>query len=349
MQASQNMNTNSTGRAKGGIARSESLTSERRKQIAKAAANARWKGDLQKAACTGAIHIGDIEIPCAVLTDGTRVLTQYGFLKAIGRSPRPAAGRGSSVEKIAPFLDLDNLKPFVSKELADSTKPIIFQTENGGRAFGYRADLLPKVCEVYLAARDAGSLLAPQKKFANKCEIIVRGLAHIGIVALVDEATGYQAERAKNALATILEAFIAKELQAWVQTFPTEYYRELFRLRGLDFPTASVKRPQYFGTITNDIIYKRLAPGVLEELKRITPRNDDGRPKAKYFQSLTTNAGYPKLREHIGKVLMLMQLSKNYNDFKHKLDTYLPIYTPQLALMFEGYPEQSAIDDGTGL
>jgi hypothetical protein len=202
---------------------------------------------------------------------------------------------------------------------------------------------------VYLSARDAGALLAPQQKFAKACEIIVRGLAHVGIVALVDEATGYQSERAKNALAMILEAFIAKELQPWIQTFPTEYYRELFRLRGLDFPTASVKRPQYFGNITNDIIYKRLAPGVLMELKRVTPRNDDGRPKAKYFQSLTANAGYPKLREHIGKVIMLMQLSVDYNQFKVQLDKHLPVYTPQLSLMFEGYAEQMPFDDGKGL
>lgn len=290
-----------------------------------------------------------MEIPCAVLEDGTRVLTQFGFLQAIGRSPRPAAGRGSSVEKIAPFLDLDNLKPFVSSELADSTKPIVFQTETGGRAFGYRADILPKVCEVYLTAREAGALLSTQQKFAKACEIIVRGLAHVGIVALVDEATGYQAERAKDALATILEAFIAKELQPWIQTFPTEYYKELFRLRGLDFPTASVKRPQYFGVLTNDIIYKRIAPGVLEELKRVTPRNDDGRPKAKYFQSLTTNTGYPKLREHIGKVVMLMQLSNDYNEFKVQLDKFLPVYTPQLGLMLDGVQDQQPIDDGKGL
>jgi ATP-dependent DNA ligase len=41
------------------------------------------------------------------------------------------------------------------------------------------------------------------------------------ISALVDEATGYQKERAADALARILEAFIAKELQPWIKTmFP---------------------------------------------------------------------------------------------------------------------------------
>ncbi len=340
------MNQETTGRAKGGIARSKSLSEGRRKEIAVAAAKARWKGEVQKAVYSGAIHIGDMEIPCGVLEDGTRVLTQFGFLQAIGRSPRPAAGRGSSVEKVAPFLDLDNLKPFVSNELADSTKPIVFQTESGGRAFGYRAELLPKVCEVYLTAREAGALLSSQQKFARACEIIVRGLAHVGIVALVDEATGYQNERAANSLAKILEAFIAKELQPWIQTFPNEYYRELFRLRSLDFPSDSVKRPQYFGILTNDIVYKRLAPGVLEELKKGTDRNEDGRPKHKYFQKLTLNIGYPKLREHLGAVVAIMQLSNNYQDFINKLDRIRPRYGKTMPLPLEYRQDE---DDGKGI
>jgi hypothetical protein len=97
---------------------------------------------------------------------------------------------------------------------------------------------------------------------ARQCEILLRGLARVGIIALVDEATGYQRDRAKDALAKILEAFIAKELQAWVQTFPVDFYEQLFRLRSLDYPAYSVKRPQYFGVLTHDIMYKRLAPGV---------------------------------------------------------------------------------------
>jgi hypothetical protein len=341
------MGEEKSGRSAGGNARAKKLSMEKRREIAKTAATARWR-NIPKASYSGAIHIGDLELPCCVLEDGTRLLTQYGFLQAIGRSPRPAAGRGSVVEQTAPFLALDNLKPFVSKDLEHSTRPIVFQTEKGVRAFGYKAELLPQVCDVYLAARAANELLPSQQKFAQACEVMMRGLAHVGIVALVDEATGFQNERAKNALAQILENFIAKELQPWVQTFPTEYYQELFRLRGLSFPTASVKRPQYFGVLTNDIVYKRLAPGVLEELKRVTPRNDDRRPKAKYFQSLTGNIGYPKLREHLGKVVMMMQLSTTYQDFKEKLEKFLPKYTDQLPLALEPTGIE-AEDDGRGL
>src|SRR5262249_41859626 len=105
----------------------------------------------------------------------------------------------------------------------------------------------------------------------------------------------------------------------------SDYYRELFRLRGLEFPKqTNVQRPQYFGHLTNDIVYKRLAPGVLEELKTVTPRDEKGRRKHKYFQRLTNNHGYPKLLEHLGSFVTLMKLSDNYNDFLLKLDRIHP-------------------------
>ena len=95
---------------------------------------------------------------------------------------------------------------------------------------GLEASLLPKVCEVWLKARDAGDLTKIQKPVAARAEILMRVLAHTGIIALVDEVTGYQHVRAEDALTKILEAFIAKELQPYVSTFPPTYYEEMFRL-----------------------------------------------------------------------------------------------------------------------
>lgn len=171
-------------------------------------------------------------------------------------------------------------------------------------------------------------------------------MARVGIIALVDEATGYQELRAKNALAQILEAFIDRELQAWIQTFPEDFYREMFRLRGLEYPNATVKRPQYFGHLTNDVVYKRLAPGVLDELKKVTPRDDAGRRKHKYFQRLTTNVGYPKLREHLGSVVTLMKLSEDWQDFMHKLERIHPRVGDTIPMALD---DAYTADSGVGL
>lgn len=335
-------------KARGGLARAESLSPEERSQIAKQAAAARWAEGLSEAVCGSPdqpLRIGDIEIECYVLEDGTRVLTQAGFLEALGRHRKANVRREGGEEPMPPILQGKAINPFISKEIQEKSRPIVFRLPSGGRASGYNAEVLPAVCEIYLKARETGALPKNQEHVARQAEILVRGLARVGIIALVDEATGYQELRAKNALAKILEAFIAKELQGWVQTFPDDFYRELFRLRGLDYPNATVQRPQYFGHLTNDIVYKRLAPGVLKELKSVTPRNESGRPKHKLFQHLTSNVGYPKLREHLGSVVTLMKLSDDWDDFNGKLDQIHPRIGDTIPMQFRDDPQ----DDGKGL
>jgi hypothetical protein len=248
---------------------------------------------------------------------------------------------------LAKFAAQGRLKPYVSNELLERTaNPIRFKTTSGGTAYGYEATVLADLCEAVLAARSDGVLQKQQEHIARQAEILVRGFARIGIIALVDEATGYQRERERDALSRILEAWIAKELQAWVQTFPQEFYENMFRLRGLEFSSDSVKRPQYFGHLTNDIVYKRLEPGVLKELKRVTPKNEQGRLKAKMTQSLTKNVGYPKLKEHLGAVVAYMKISRDWPGFMALLDSQYPKRgeTPLLPMDYDQNK-----DDGKGL
>lgn len=328
-----------------GKARAAKLSSKRRSEIARQAAVSRHTKDLPQAIHVGEVTIGDMAIGCAVLEDGTRVLTQSDMMRALGRS-RQAKGRAfyNADVNLPAFLTASNLKPFISNDLHVTSSQLEFRLPAGQRAFGYRAELLPEVCEVYLRARDAGALAKSQEHVAIQADLLTRGLARVGIVALVDEATGYQRFRARDALARILEKFIAKELQPWVKTFPDEFYEELFRLRGLDFPRDIVKRPPYFGHLTNDIVYKRLAPGVLEELRGRTPKLPSGRKKHTYQQQLTPELGHPKLREHLVSTITAMKLSVDYNDFIEKLDRVHPRYNETLELDFHKEP-----DDGKGL
>jgi hypothetical protein len=340
MHTADNDGERQEGRAKGGYERARRLTAAERSAAARLAAEARWNDRVSDVVCGSPdqpLRIGDVEIECYVLEDDTRVLTQASFLTSIGRSPRGAARADGSLPV---FLQGQGLAPLITDDIREKAKPIAFRRPGGGRANGYNALLLPDVCEVYLKARQLGVLPSNQRHVAQQAEIIMRGLARVGIVALVDEATGYQAIREKNALAKILEAFVDKELQAYISTFPDDFYREMFRLRGLAFNATSVKRPQYFGTLTNDIVYKRLAPGVLDELKRLTPKSDSGRRRHKYFQHLTQNIGYPKLREHLGSVVTLMKLSEDWSDFMRKLNRFHPRVGDNLVLPF---------DDGHGL
>jgi hypothetical protein len=337
------------GRAKGGHARMNLLNSAERREIASKAAKARWDRKKMLKATHGSsnhpLKIGDAELPCFVLEDGTRVLSQGGFSGALGMA------RGGSMiagmNRLELFVSRKSVNPFISNEIAERfANPIAFITPEGARANGFEATLLHDLCEAVLKAREAGALQKQQLGIAAKCEILVRGFARVGIVALVDEATGYQRDREKDALSKILEAFIAKELQAWIQTFPAEFYEQMFRLRGMEFSSSSVQRPRYFGLLTNDNIYKRLAPGVLAELQRVTPRNDEGRPTAKFFQSLTSNVGYPKLKEHLGATIALMKVSKSWGGFMNLLNEHYPRLGDTLMLPMD-YDQKA--DDGTGL
>lgn len=324
------------GKAKGGVARAESLTRQQRSDIARKAALAKAENArLPKATHGSADHplrIGDIEIPCYVLEDGTRVLSQRGLLKGLGMS---RGGGGSGGDRLAVFSESKGIKPYINNELAAAIKaPLRFTIPGGGTpAFGYPATILADLCDAVLAARKDNALQHQQGHIAEKCEILVRGFARVGIIALVDEATGYQKDRAKDALAQILEAFVAKELQPYVRTFPAEYYEHLFRLRGLPYPPENAKyRPQYFGVLTNDIVYKRLAPGLLAELKK---ENAKDSKKGRLFQRLTPSTGHPKLREHLASTVTVMKLSKDYADFIDKMNQIHPRYGDNLSLDLE--------------
>lgn len=144
--------------AKGGNARAQKLSKERRGEIAKQAAEAKWGVNMLQADFEGDVKIAGRSIPAAVLPNGKRLLNQGQFLQAIGRARTPKAGTGGlalSADGLPFFLQAELLKPSINNELRESTTPILFRNRQGRRAIGYDAALLPKVCEVYLKFRNA--------------------------------------------------------------------------------------------------------------------------------------------------------------------------------------------------
>ncbi len=267
--------------------------------------------------------IGSIKIPCYVLEDETRVLTQSGIFLGIGASRgSPKIDRGAQIPR---FLASKAIFPFVSNELIAVLKsPVLFQPPEGGRtAYGYPATILADVCEAILEARHAGVLRPQQIPIAENCRVLSRALMRTAIIALVDEATGYQRIREERALATILEKFIAKELQPWTRTFPYEFYDQIFRLKRWPGPDG-VKRPSMIGHYTNDFVYARIAPQVLEELRRINPTLAPGQRRHRRHQWFTPELGHPRLREHIAGVVALMRAASRWDAFLRSLRRAFP-------------------------
>jgi hypothetical protein len=237
----------------------------------------------------------------------------------------------STVDGLPFFLQADTLEPFIDEELAMSTTPVFFLSGSGKRLVGYDARLLPQVANVYLKLRDhcneTGQAIPRQyKDIITKCDMLIRGLAQVGIIALVDEATGYQDVRDRQALQEILDTYLRKEFAAWAKKFPDEFYKEIFRLRGWTWRGMKINRPQCVAQYTKDIVYSRLTKGMLRELESRNPMLETGRRRGLHTQLLTEDVGDPALAQHLYGVLGLMRLceDRDWDQFMKMLNRAYP-------------------------
>lgn len=325
------------GGSKGGRARAERLSPAERSAAARQAAEARWGNGVAVASHEGVLIIGDMRIECAVLDDAnkTRVLSQGTVLTALGRAP--TMGRREMTEGRPPFLSAANLRPFITHQLMELYEPLRYRYGGSVRSVGYRAEILPMVCEVYLDARNEGVLLKNQQDTARAAETLIRGLARVGIIALVDEATGYQEVRARQELQKILEAYVQAEFRPWLRTFPDEFFSEIYRLHGWEFRPGTSKRTPHVGKLIKHYIYEQLPQGVLAELERVNPKNDKGNRPRKHHQHLTATTGNVHLDKQISTVITLMRISRNRLEFEDFFERAFPPPEQKLPLVIDVY------------
>lgn len=325
--------------SKGGKARAAALTPEERSESARRAVEKRWekegKGKVPVATHGSPDHplrIGGIEIPCYVLEGNQRVIVQRGLIHALDMSPGTADAGGEG-DRLARFAATKSLNPFISSELSMLIKnPIKFRAPSAGVvSYGYPATVLADICEAVLKARREGKLNHQQEHIAARCEILMAGFARVGIIALVDEATGFQYERPRRDLEEQLKKFLAEGLVRYVSGFPQDYLKHLCRLRGVEM-RPDMRLPQYFGHLTNDLVYRRIAPGLLKALK--DRRAERGKPGNKLYQWTSEDVGYPALMQHLGSVVMLMTLHTDWDAFKAQLDAHKPLY-PEVPGLFD--------------
>lgn len=335
----------SSGRSIGGNARALALSSERRKEISIRANEAKKaRASLPRAICGSEdkpITLGDVQIQCYVLEDETRVLSLRSLQSGIGMSE----GGGKGGERKIPALMARLAKKGLNIMDLDvrANEPIQFVTPSGAIADGYDARLLPDICAVVIEADHRRMLDKRYSYLAERAAMLQHGFATMGIIWLIDKVTGYDDFKKATDFGRIIEAFVAKELMPYVPKFPSDFYREICRLRNIPFDPDSVKRPAYFGHLTNNIIYARLAPGVWTELKR-KAKSSKNVAKPHLHRFLTDDVGDPRLRDVISKNIAVMQLSDNWIDFIGKLNRVLPQQNQTLQLPFHG--EQ---DSGEGL
>lgn len=297
----------------------------------------------KKAPYIGAIKLGNDELPCYVTEDGISLISSRKLQVVLGLvdSSKSIETSGSRLSR---FLNQASLQIYFNKYFEPGhLTPIKCTGKDGKVVNGYPASILPSICRMMLEVRRDGNLAGPrQALIAEKCEILLGALAEVGIEALVHEATGFQKVRAKNALQQILDKYLNKHFALWAKRFPDDFYIQMFRLKGWNFTDSGIKkRPGVVGTYTNNIVYERLAPGILDELQKINPKNEKGNNKARHHQYLTEDTGLPALNEHLIGVISLMKASKTWNGFMSLLQQAFPKLNDQLEL-FENEESNTA-------
>ena len=289
---------------------------------------------LPKSTHSGPLRLGGSEIMSFVLEsiDGQepeRLLSGRAVTKAFGLT-----GRGQGMSR---FLGSDAIQAKMSDRLIQAIQePIRFTVSTTGLvpALGYKAWVLPELCNAILDANDEKPLPQHQQKMVRAAKILSRGLAITGITALVDEATGYQDVRDRLALQKILDKYISKEMQPYVRMFEDSFYKEMWRLLGWEWRGMSVPKPKRVGQLTDDLVYKRLAPGVREALRELVPRSGKGNLTHKLHSHLTPEEGRQALRQHLYAVTALMSASTTYKGFMKLLNRAFPKFNQTMRLNF---------------
>ncbi|HEY3857344.1 MAG TPA: P63C domain-containing protein [Verrucomicrobiae bacterium] len=324
-----------TPQSKGGEARAKALTPQERSDSARVAALARHGKNIPKATHTGDMDIGGLIIPCANLDNGERVISDRSFALTIGIRGSGAYYRKKKREEgvmLPEYISQKYLQPFISDELkAKISQSTTYISTGGTISNGISALILPEICDIWVQARQKGALDSEQSQIAEKAYMLLKAFAKLGIIALVDEATGYQYERPRNELEEQLKKFLSESLRKYAQTFPADYFKNLCRLRGVEL-RVDMKLPAYFGTLTNNLIYRRIAPGLLKKLKE--RKAVRGSPSNKLFSWLSEDVGLRGLLLHMGTVVGLMKTHTNYDAFEKQLDIIAPIY-PEYPGLFD--------------
>lgn len=277
------------------------------------------------------LQLGNLELPCYVLENGMRVFSGRGLQKILG------AGTSASGTWLLKLVNSKAISTYLAPDKLEAFNSPInfippFSKGLKSMAYGYEVTLLIDLCNAIIDAYDAE--LYDNTKSYMAANVILRAVAKVGIIALVDEVTGYNKdkERAKDELQKFLKVFLSEEASKWVKTFNDRFFEDLYRMRNWDW-TKTAHRPGVVGKWINDIVYERIGPLILAELRKRNPKNENGNRKYKFHQLLSTDIGKPRLQQHL-EALHAIAVSSNYKwaIFMHNLDKIYPKQYQELSL-----------------
>jgi hypothetical protein len=282
---------------------------------------ARWRGLL---------NIVGIDVPCYVLDNGVKIIGRTSATELL-----TGIKGGGALEK---YLAVKSLEPFINKDLVlERLVPFrLLEVEGLEKAVkGLPADLMIEICQGFVAALQASfdpntahKLTGRQQEMAIKASMFLSACAKVGLEALIDEATGYQYERAEDALQVKLRAFIAEELRAWEKTFPDELWMEFGRLTGWKGTLHS--RPKWWGKLVIEMIYNTLDPDVADYIRTHKPPVG-----VRWHQQLTDNVGARQLVSRCYEVIGMAKPCRDMRELRDKVAEHYGKHPVQFRMYFD--------------
>jgi hypothetical protein len=322
------------GAAKGGEARAQKLSAERRSEIARAAIQARWER-AGKVPLPQATHKGNfkedfgIDVDCYVLDDEgrTAVISQRGM----GTALKLGAG-GRNLPK---FLEGKTISEALDPKLIEKIRnPLIFKgpTVVGnvllGPVYGYDVTILIDVCKAIVKAESEGRLLTRQANIAKQAHVILNASAKAGIKGLVYALTGYNATREE--VITAFKLFVREEAREYEKEFPNQLYEEWYRL--YQIPKPEKNKPWKFKHLTEDHVYRPLAKSNGQILALTRTQRENSNARWKRLHQFLSEIGVKTLRTHLGQLLGIARISKSKSEYE---DHFQTLFGEQIRISFE--------------
>lgn len=255
----------------------------------------------------GVLAIGDMDLPVYVLDDGRRVISRSGAISVL-----IGPERGGNLEQ---YLAVQPIRERLPRDLSAQIVKFNLPGVVNRTVRGMNAETFLEICRAYARARDDGALKTEtQATIAIRAGMFLAACAKVGLIALIDEATGYQYERAQDALRLKLKLYLEDEMRKWEKTFPDELWREFGRLT--NWPGLLHQRPKYWGKLVMELIYEYLDPDVTDWLRKNAPRPQHGQ---NYHQWLSSQYGLKKLIEHLWMVIGMASACHTIGELKMKM------------------------------
>jgi len=167
---------------------------------------------------------------------------------------------------------------------------------------------ITKFCKAVGEARRAHKIAGEAfLEYAESCERFLAAAADIGLVALIDEATGYIREKQKHEYRDLFRDFIREQMRDWEKEFPDEFFDGIYKIYNLR-RESNKNHPQFFAKFIRKYVYHPLADShgvLLSMLDDKNPVIGKGR-KHKLHQFLDEKVGLTKLRAHVWKVVGIL-------------------------------------------